>query len=178
MTPPAAGGDLHGAGDVSDGNVAGRARHRRQRLVLPTTSARSSSGASRTSSSSEPKIWEIARELDPELHLRQSLLVVQHVLVGRLRGHAAADVPGRWPQAARHLHPTCVTARRRCRSSWVSSRSSSSGDPTPTISATQWIADAAMWVDRALPADAQSRLPAPPGLQPAAHRAGRPAHRR
>ena len=40
------------------------------------------------------KVWETARRRDRGLHLRQDVLVVQHVQLGRLVGHAAADLPG------------------------------------------------------------------------------------
>ena len=47
-----------------------------------------------------PKVWEAA----PDITLREPLLVVRDVLVGRRDGDAAADVPGRRPQDPRLLH--------------------------------------------------------------------------
>jgi hypothetical protein len=43
------------------------------------------------------KIWDAAKRAT-RLHLRQAVLVVQHVLDGRLGGDAAAAVPGRRAQ--------------------------------------------------------------------------------
>ncbi len=50
------------------------------------------------------KLWEAAQAPRSRVHLRQAVLVVQHVLQRRHRGDAAADVPGRRPQAAGHLY--------------------------------------------------------------------------
>ncbi len=46
-----------------------------------------------------PKVWEAA-----DITLREPLVVVRDVLVGRRDRHAAADVPGRRPQDPRLLH--------------------------------------------------------------------------
>ena len=40
------------------------------------------------------KVWETARERDASVTWRADVLVVQHVLVGGLVGHAATDVQG------------------------------------------------------------------------------------
>ena len=59
-----------------------------------------------------PKIWETRARRRSVVHLREHVLVVQHVFVGGLQRDAAADVSGRRPQAARRLHaprPACAT---------------------------------------------------------------------
>ena len=47
----------------------------------------------------------------PGVHLRPDVLVVQHVLLGRLERHAAADVPGRRPQDPGPLRLAARAAR-------------------------------------------------------------------
>ena len=59
-----------------------------------------------------PKIWERARGARPHVHVRQRVLVVQHVFDRGLHRHAAADVSGRRPKAARRLHRARRSARR------------------------------------------------------------------
>ena len=97
---------------------------------------------------------------------------------GRLRGHAAADVPGRRPQAAGHLHAARRAARRAAGRARRRSRSSTSGGRAPTSLDAQWIADAAMRVDETVAPTLTAGLPAAPRLRPAALRRRRPAHRR
>src|SRR6185503_12106354 len=46
------------------------------------------------------------------IHLREALLVVQHVLERRLLGDAAPGVPGRRPEADRSLHRAARVAGR------------------------------------------------------------------
>src|SRR5262249_18537133 len=46
------------------------------------------------------------------IHLRQSLLVVQYVLLRRLFGYSKTDVPGRWTKDTRHLYSTCRASIR------------------------------------------------------------------
>ena len=91
----------------------------------------------------------------------------------RLHGHAAPDVPGRRPQAAR----TSTRSRPSC----ATSCSASSGQfplfhfwgPTADIVSTRWIARSALRVLERAAADADARLPAAPRLRPAAPRARR-----
>src|SRR4051794_6353734 len=47
-----------------------------------------------------------------EFHLRQSVLVVQHVFVGGLFGYTSTDVSRRWPQDSRHLYSSSNPAIR------------------------------------------------------------------
>ena len=54
-----------------------------------------------------PKVWEAA----PGHHVREPVLVVRDVLVGRRHGDAAADVPGRRAQDPRLLHEAGRPAR-------------------------------------------------------------------
>ena len=59
-----------------------------------------------------PKIWETARAAGSVVHLRERVLVVQHVLHGGLQRHAAADVSGRRTKAPRRLYRTGHAAPR------------------------------------------------------------------
>src|SRR5438477_8230700 len=47
------------------------------------------------------------------VHVREHVLVVQHVQHRRLGGDAAADLPGRWPENSRHLFTPGGAARAR-----------------------------------------------------------------
>ena len=89
--------------DYLTGHYPEHARHRRQRLVHARGLRRSSSGSSRTGSCRRRRSGKRASGRSV-VHVREPVLVVQHVLDGRLRRHAAADVSRRRPEAARHLH--------------------------------------------------------------------------
>ena len=106
----------------------------------------------------------------PGVHLRQAVLVVQHVRGGRLLGHAAADVSGRRPQAARRLHAPGGASRRAAARARARSRCSASGGPRPDIESTRWIGRSALHVFERQQPDADARLSAAPRLQPAAVR--------
>ena len=95
-----------------------------------------------------PKIWERAKRSRPGVHVRQPLLVVQHVLDRGLQRHAAADVPRRRPEAARHLHRARRLCATNCRRSSARFRCSVSGDRRRPIESTRWIAEAAKHVEQ------------------------------
>ena len=103
--------DLHRAVRLSDGRPSRHSRHRRQRLVR----ARGLRGA--LLASVEPpgaraeNLGHRARRRSV-FHVREPVLVVQHVFLGGRQRHAAADVSGRRAQAARRLHPAGCPARR------------------------------------------------------------------
>ena len=91
----------------------------------------------------------------------------------RLRGDAAAAVPGRRAQAARRLH-RAAALRDELPSGSARSRCSTSGGRGRTSSAASGSPGARQHVLRHAPADADPGLPAPPRLRPAAVRARRP----
>ena len=76
------------------------------------TSARSSCGASTTSSCGGEKLWDAARRAKPGLHGRERLLVVRDGRRRRLDRHPAPDLPRRRPQGAGLLHVPAGAARR------------------------------------------------------------------
>ncbi len=114
LTHRDAGGDLHGPIDARHGTPAERPRRRRQRLVFP----RSVGGlALAPVEPADRRREDLGRGQDarPRLHLRQDVLVVQHVLERRLERDAAADVSGRRAQDSGPLRASRRTARRtRC----------------------------------------------------------------
>ncbi len=92
------------------------------------------------------KLWEAARSRRPVVHLRQAVLVVQHVFDRGLRGHAAADVSGRRPQASRYPHSPGRAARRTAGHARASFRCSASGARRRTSTSTRWIGKSALHV--------------------------------
>ena len=96
---------------VRDRDAAARSRHRRQRLVFPrplrgfVLAPVEPPGAGR-------EVVGRRQAARSRLHLRQAVLVVQHVFHRRHRGDAAADVSRRRPQAAGHPHLAGRAARR------------------------------------------------------------------
>ena len=168
--------DGDGAVDLRHRAAAERPRRRGQRLVLsrprrdPVLATEQSPRCRREDLGRRPQ----ARS---RVHVREALLVVQHVLERRLHGHAAPDVPGRRPQAARHLHATRRTPRRAQRAARA-------------VSTVQFLgAHRRHRVEsmdrrvhgrrrREVRADVDSRLPPAPGLRPSALRAERSADRR
>ena len=163
-----AGRHHHGAVDHAHGPAAPGPRDRGQRLVLSrpvgdlAVASVEPAGGRREGLGS----GEAARS---GLHLRQAVLVVQHVLERRHRSHAAAHVPGGWPQAAGHPHASGRTSRR-------------TAGRTGSVPAVPLLGpgrrhrieplDRAQRTARAGAAatDAHARLPAAPGLRPAAFR--------
>ena len=127
--PP--GGHLLRAGDAHDRAPPAGARRRRQRLVLPrpvgglALAPVEPAGRGREGLGGGPA----ARS---RVHLRQALLVVQHVQHGDLVGDAAPDVSRRRAEDPRRLHPAGGAPRRAQRAPRASSRSSSSGGRRPT----------------------------------------------
>ena len=154
--------------DVRHRHSAARAWHRRERLVFPrprrsvVLAPVQPSGAWRETLGR----GEAARSV---VHVRQALLVVQHVRVGRLFGHAASDVSGRRAQAARCLHPPGRASRR------IAARARTvpavpllgSGGRHREHALDRPLRDARL---RAATPHADARLPAAPRLQPAALR--------
>ena len=123
----------HGAVDLRHRSAAARARHRWQRLVFPRS--RGNLALAPIQSPGRRREALGCREASrPIVHLRQAVLVVQHVRVGRLFGDAAPHVYGRrsasCPMSTRILRSFATN----CNASWDSSRSSNSGDPRPTSS--------------------------------------------
>ncbi len=106
------------------------------------------------------------------VHVRQRVLVVQHVFDRGLHRHAAADVSGRRPEAARRLHRAGRSARRAA---------SEARDVPPLQLLGAEGLDRVQPLDRRIGearraeilADALARLPAAPRLQPAARRSER-----
>ena len=92
-----AGGDLHRAVDPGHGADAGRPRRRGQRLVLPRA-GRGLAVAPVEPADRRREDLGSRQTTRSRLHLRQDVLVVQHVRLGRLERDAAADVPGGRPQ--------------------------------------------------------------------------------
>ena len=92
------------------------------------------------------KLWDARETARPVVHLRQAVLVVQHVRVGRFLGHAAPDVSR--PTAA--SCPTSTRTRRNC----ATNCSASSGQfplfrfwgPAADIESTRWIGRSALRV--------------------------------
>ena len=80
----------------------------------------------------------------PGVHLRQDVLVVQHVQHRRLGGHAAADLSGRRPQGRRHLLAARGSARSRSTPSIGAFPFFNFWGPQADIRSSQWIADASM----------------------------------
>ena len=95
---------LHCAIHLPDRRHAPRARNRRERwfnreLVRGPVLETVQSPCGRAG-----KLWEELREREPELHLRKTVLVVQHVFQRGLHDHAAPHVSGRRTQDFRYLH--------------------------------------------------------------------------
>ena len=89
-----------------------RARHRRQRLVLPRPRRGASCGASTTRWSQGEKVWETARRAKPGYRVANVCWWYAMGADDRLHGHAAADLLRRRPQGARLLHrpaASCTT---------------------------------------------------------------------
>ena len=80
-----------------------------QRLVLPRP-RRGRAVAAGEPAGRRRAVWDAREAPRSGLHLREPVLVVRDVRVGRYRRHAASDVPGRRPQAPRRLDPI----RRSC----------------------------------------------------------------
>ena len=106
-----AGGHLHRAVDAGHGPAALRPRLRRQRLVF-SRSRRGDAVAAVEPSGERREDLGCRQAARSGLHLRQDVLVVQHVRQRRLERHAAADVSGRRPQDPRPLHLSGRAARR------------------------------------------------------------------
>ena len=102
-----AGRDRHRAEHLPDRAAAERARRGRQRLAVPRHDGGAAVAAVEPARAGAQGVGG-----GPGHHLREPLLVVRHVLVGRRDGHAAADVPGRRPQDPRLLHEAGRAARR------------------------------------------------------------------
>ena len=58
------------------------------------------------------KLWDAAQRRDPAFTCAKLFWWYNMYSIGRHRGDAAADVPGRRPQAAGHLHQPARAARR------------------------------------------------------------------
>ena len=120
--------DVHGAVRLPDRPVSRRPRHRRQRVVLARgREVRFWQQSNRLVHGAE----DLGRRPAPTrsvVHLREPVLVVQHVLDRGLVGHAAADVSGRRPQDPGHLHAPGRRCATSCRPSSARFRCSSSGD--------------------------------------------------
>ena len=106
---------LHRAIQLSHRHNPVATRHRRQWLVQSRT-RRSPILETIQSPRARPKdLGRIARAR-PEVHLRKTFLVVQHVFHRGLLHHPAPDVSGRWPQSFRYLHlghfPFATKSRR------------------------------------------------------------------
>ena len=142
-----------------------------QRLVLPRPRRGVRCGGSRTTWSTGEKIWDAAKQRDPSLHLRQAVLVVQHVRQRRLLGDAAAAVPGRRAQAAGRLHRAVRAARRAARERFGTFPLFQFWGPRADIVCSEWIARAQPARVGHPAADADPGVPAPPRLRPAALRA-------
>ena len=123
--------DDHGAIHPRHWSATARARHRRERMVLPR-SRRDLVLAPVQSPGQRREALGCGETARPVVHLRQALLVVQHVRVDRFLGHATPDVYGRRSQAARRVHAPCGASRRTAARHSGSSRCSGSGGPRPT----------------------------------------------
>ena len=140
-----AGRHEHGAVDVPHRSAAARARHRRQRLVL-SRPVRGLALAAVESAGRRREDLGCGATARSGVHLRQAVLVVQHVRQRRLLGHAAADVSGRRAQAARHLHPAGRGFATSCRASSGEFPLFRFWGPGADIVSTAWIADSALHV--------------------------------
>ena len=108
-----AGGHLLGAVDLHHRRCCRASTAASPTAGTSATSPRCGSGGSRTSWSAGEKIWEAARAARSRLHLRQAVLVVQHVQRGGLVGDAAAACTP--PTAA--SSPTSTRSRPSCATS-------------------------------------------------------------
>ena len=138
---------LQRAIDLPHRQMADRARHRRQRLVLPRHVRSAISGSRRTSSSSRRRSGMSAKQRRPDVYLREHLLVVRDVFVGGLHRHAAPAVPGRRSQAARRLDAPADASRRAAARARAVSAVQILGPGHHRSKPTAWIARAAMRVD-------------------------------
>ena len=116
------------------------------------------------------KMWDAAKPSRPVVHLRQAVLVVQHVRVGRLLGDAAPDVSGRRPQAARCLHASAGACATSCNATLGQFPLFHFWGPGGRHRVHRWIAPLRAARVRASAPDADARLSAASRLQPAATR--------
>ena len=95
-----------------------------------------------------PKLWDAARAERPVVHRGEPVLVVQHVLDGGLRGHAAADVSGRRPQDPGRLHESAGSLRDELQPALGTFPLFEFWGPRASIRSSEWIADAAKIVEQ------------------------------
>ena len=94
---------LHGAVELPYRQIARRPRHRRERLVSPRVGRGAVLETIEPPGSRPQNLGRFAGARSG-FHLRETVLVVQHVFERRLFDHAPPDVPRRRPQGFRHLH--------------------------------------------------------------------------
>ena len=119
--------DLHGAVRLPDRALSQHTRHRRQRLVRARGRRDQVLEAVEPARAGAEDLGRARRRADPDVHVCQPFLVVQHVLDRGLQRHATADVSRRRPEASRRLHVARRPARRAAVPSSARSRSSASG---------------------------------------------------
>ena len=150
-----------------------RARHRRQRLVLPRARRRPAVAAAQRPGRRRQALGR-GPPRPPRLHGRQHLLVVRDGRRHRHHRHPPPRLLRRRPQGTRLLHPAARPARRTHRRPRHRSPCSTSGARAPTWSPPSGSSTPTRHILRTRHHRPHPRLPAPPRLRPPALRPRRP----